>query len=112
MYKQENIVTLKLFAQKGPNGDRATSMTNYYSYEIAVNDFVVKEFSGYDSFYCHVEDQQKTKFAALNFAESFADALGVARPDMLGMKKITNTTTEWVEDGIVRASTEKVEDHG
>ena len=67
-------VYVKRVERKGPNGDRAQTLTSYYDYEIYVNSIHVDTISGYDTWRTAIKDREAVEREALKYARKLKDA--------------------------------------
>ena len=91
-------VKLLRFEQQRPNGDRATTGTKCYRYEVRIDNFVAHKFDEFDAWWCHVDTKGETARQARKYANDLADDLGVDRPALKTMVLKKTTTEEWVEE--------------
>lgn len=75
-------IAIHRFRQAGQNGDRARTLTPYFSYKVGIRDednfskeeFWLREWEGYDSFNCSIEPDQWRNVEV--FANQLADHFG------------------------------------
>ena len=86
------------FRTKRLPSDRAMHTKDSSNFKIVLDDFLVREFSQYDEFYCHIKDYESTFRKARNFAEDLADILKLTRPTCQRMVEKKVEEVKWVPE--------------
>ena len=86
------------YEQYQPNGDRATSKTLCYRFEITLNGFVVQTFNQFDGFYCHIKNYDVTLASVQNYVNGLAASLKLPFPEMKKFVKKVVKEEQWVEE--------------
>lgn len=86
------------FNEPKPNGDRATHLTDCYTFKVMLNDFVAYTSTQFNSFHCHVESYDEVFRQARKYADDLADTLKVTRPELVTMIKKVIHEEKWVPE--------------
>ena len=86
------------YEQYQPNGDRATSKTLCYRFEIVLNGFVVQTFDQFDPWWSSIKKYNDTLAETHKYINNLASALLMPFPEMKKFVKKVIKNEQWVEE--------------
>lgn len=99
------IDTLEIlhFPQEKPNGDRSTSLTSCFRYELHArrdngDSLLLEEADDFDTFHCHVDRQRSDYRELQSRAIALAAFLKIDPPGEFLMEKEEITRVEWTRN--------------